>query len=143
MIIREPKPEDKEEIDSIYNAFFDHLEYPDFFNRDIFPCPFVVTDDEGKIILAGGVKQIAEVVVLSDQDLGKRTRFDALLQALGSTIFIAQGMKHHQIYVFVQGNEKYVKTLQKFDFKPLDAKVLVLDFGDSNGKTKSTSDTNS
>ena len=143
MIIRELKPEDEFEVLRIYNEYFDHLEYPDFYDKSIVPCPFVVTDDDGKLILAGGVKLIAEAVVVSDQDRSKKDRFEALLQALGSTIFIAQGMKHQKIFVFVQGNEKYVQTLQKFDFKPLDAKLLVLDFEESNGKAKGTSDTNS
>ena|SRR5258706_11547289 len=134
MVIRKPEYLDKREIDKIYNEFFSNNEYPDFFNKEIFPCPFVVTDDNNeKVILAGGVKQVAEVVVVSDQNLSKRTRFDALLQALGSSIFITQGMQHHQIHVFVNNDEKYVKTLQKFGFKLIDAKLLVLDFGESHG----------
>jgi hypothetical protein len=141
MIIREPRPLDKAEIDRIYNRFFSENEYPDFFNKDIFPCPFVVTEEDGTLILAGGVRLIAEAVVVSDQDVPKRTRFDALLQALGSTIFIAQGMQHKQIYVFVNNDEKYVKTLQRFGFKTIDAKLLVLDFGDSHGKAKAADST--
>lgn len=134
MIIREPHYSDKSEIDRIYKEFFDGNEYPDFFNKDMFPCPFVVTNEEDtKVLLAGGVKLIAEAVVVSDQSLSKRVRFDALLQALGSTIFITQGMKHHQVHVFVNNDEKYVKTLQRFGFKLIDAKLLVLDFGESHG----------
>jgi hypothetical protein len=138
MIIREPKWSDKPEIDNIYNEFFSHNEYPDFFNKNVFPCPFVVTDDDGKLILAGGVKLIAEAVVVSDQSVPKRERLEALLQALGSTIFIAQGMQHRQMHVFVNNDEKYVNTLQRFGFKLIDAKLLVLDFGDSHGKAKAT-----
>ena len=133
MKIRELHYRDKKEIDRIYNEFFDNNEYPDFFNSRIFPCPFVVTDDDEKIILAGGVKLIAEAVVVSDQSLSKRARFDALFQALGSSIFIAQGMEHHQVHAFVNNDEKYVRTLQRFGFKLIDAKLLVLDFGESHG----------
>jgi hypothetical protein len=138
VIIREPKYFDKPDINKIYLEYFGNNEYPDFFNRDIFPCPFVVTDDNDKLILAGGVKLIAEAVVVSDQSQSKRVRFDALLQALGSTIFIAQGMQHQQIHVFVNNDEKYVRTLQRFGFKLIDAKLLVLDFGESHGKAKAT-----
>jgi len=134
MIIREPHFSDKLEIDRIYKEFFDSNEYPNFLDKKVFPCSFVVTNEEDtKVLLAGGVKLIAEAVVVSDQSLSKRERFDALLQALGSAIFIAQGMKHKQIHVFVNNDEKYVRILQRFGFKLLDAKLLILDFGESNG----------
>ena len=142
MIIREPHISDKIEIDRIYKEFFDSNEYPNFLDKEVFPCAFVVTNEEDtKVLLAGGVKLVAEAVVVSDQSLSKRERFDALLQALGSITFIAQGMKHKQIHVFVNNDEKYVRILQRFGFKLLDAKLLVLDFEESNGQAKTTSST--
>lgn len=137
MIIREPRRFDKLEIDRIYNKFYSANEYPDFFNpkEDTkFQGSFVVTDGESeKIIVAGGVKTIAEAVFVTDKDLSPKVRLDALLQGLGSSIVIAQGMKYNQIHAFVNNDERYVGILQKFGFKLIDAKLLVLDFGEHNG----------
>jgi hypothetical protein len=135
MRIREFYLSDKKKVDKIYNEFFKDNEYPDFVNGK-FHCSFVVTEDDNddEIILAGGVKSIAEAIVVTDKNRPVRVRQEALLQALGSTIFIAQGARFRQIHAFVSNDEKYVNHLQKFGFKLIDAKLLVLDFGDlSNG----------
>lgn len=138
MIIREPRYLDKQEIDRIYNEFYSNNEYPDFFTakeHNKFQCSFVVTDDDSdKIIVAGGVKTIAEAVVITDKNQPVRIRQEALLQALGSTIFIAQGMRYQQIHAFVNNDKKYAQHLHKFGFKPIDAKLLILNFGEPHGK---------
>lgn len=133
MIIRESRLLDKPKIDKIYNEFYSNNEYPDFNSKD-FQCSFVVTDDiNDKIIVAGGIKTIAEAVFLTDKNLSPRVRLEALLQGLGSSIFIAQGMKYRQIHAFVNNDERYVNILKKFGFKLIDAKLLILDFGEPNG----------
>lgn len=133
MIIRSPDYRDKPDIDRLYKKFFANNEYPDFLNEAIFPCPFVVTDNDENIILAGGVKPIAEAIIVSDQEQPVRVRFEALLQALGSTVTIARGMRFQQIHAFVNNDEKYVRALQKFGFRLIDAKLLILDFGEIHG----------
>lgn len=134
MIIRTPDYFDKTEIDRIYKEFFANNEYPEFFNANVFPCSFVVTDDECKnIIVAGGVKLVAEAVVVTDKNFPKKTRFDALFQALGSISIIAKEIHHNQIHVFVNNDENYVKILQRFGFKLLDAKLLILDLEEQDG----------
>lgn len=138
MIIRQPTLSDKTQIDRIYNEFYSGNEYPDLFTQEEphkFKCSFVVTDDDpNKIVLAGGVKTIAEAVIVTDKNQSTRTRFNALLQALGSSIFITQAMKYKQIHAFVNNDDKYVSALQKFGFKVLPDKLLILDFGEPNGK---------
>lgn len=133
MIIRPLFETDKDEVDRIYNKHFIHLEKPNFYNKDVFPCPFIVASSGNRVIVAGGVKTIAEVVVVSDRDFSIKHRLDALIQALGSTITIAKDMKYRQIHVFVSHDDSYVSVLQKFGFKLLDAKVLTLDIGESHG----------
>jgi len=127
MIIREAKEADKPWVDKNHKKFFDGNEYPDFFN---YSCPFTITDDSGNIILVGGVKMLAEAVIITDISKPVGTRYDALLQALGSSISIVKEMGHKQFYVFVNNDEQYIKHLQKFNFRLIDAKLLVLDLGD-------------
>lgn len=133
MIVRFMRGFDKVQVDSIYKRYFSNNEYPNFLDKGKFPCSFVVSHHEGEIIVAGGVKNIAEAVIVSDQSIPSSTRLDALLQSLGSIINIARDMNHKQVHVFVNDDENYVKVLQKFGFKLLDAKVLVLDIGESHG----------
>lgn len=134
MKIRKLTWSDKPKIDRIYNQFYSNNEYPNFLEDDKFQSSFVVTDDDSeKIIVAGGVKTITEAVFITDKNLSPRIRLEALLQGLGSTIFLTQGMKYGQVHAFVNNDEGYVKVLQEFGFKLIDAKLLVLDFGESNG----------
>jgi hypothetical protein len=129
MNIREYHLIDKREVDEIYNEFYHNNEYPDF-GSNTFHRSFVVTDDDDKIVLAAGVKTIAEAIALTDRNRSVRVRQEALLQALGSTIFIASAAKFGQVHAFVRNeDEGYIKHLQKYGFRLLDAKVLVLDIG--------------
>jgi hypothetical protein len=129
MKIRYYKDEDKLVVDRIYSEFFSNNEYPEF---DKFQCAFVVTDND-QIVLAGGVKVIAEAVVVTDQNMPVKVRQEALLQALGSSIHITKELRFKQIHAFVNGDEEYVKHLQKYGFEVLDAKLLILDIGEEHG----------
>ncbi len=129
---------DKPEIDRIYQNWYPNNEYPPFWEKcdsSRFQCSFTVKKENQEIVVAGGVKLIAEVVFLTNKDLPIRTRFDGLLQALGSSIVIAQGMKYGQLHAFVNNDEQYVKHMKKFGFKNLEAEILMLDFGEGNGQT--------
>ena len=132
MNIRGMLKSDRPIVEEFYNKYFSQNEYPDFLNQSIFSCPFVVYEEEN-VILAGGIKVIAEAVVVTDQSKSVRMREGALFQALGSVIHIARDMGHKQIHAFVNNDEQYVKHLQKFGFRLIDAKLLVLDIGEQNG----------
>lgn len=129
MIIREARLTDKPWIDKNYEKFFINNEYPDFFSRQ-YSCPFTITNDSEDIILVGGVRMLAEAVIITDKEKHTSIRYDALLQALGSAISIVREMGHKQFYAFVNNDDQYVKHLQKFNFRLIDAKSLVLDLGD-------------
>ena len=138
MIIRPIGWSDKADIDRIYDRFYRNNEYPPFWEQSDagkFQCSFAVTQRNGQLVVAGGVKLIPEVIFLTDKDLSPRVRLEALLQALGSSTMIAQGMKYRQLHAFVNNDEQYVKHMKKFGFKKLEADLLMLDFGEGNGQT--------
>lgn len=138
MIISPISITDKADIDRIYSRFYSHNEYPPFWDRtdaSRFQCSFCVKSKSNELIVAGGVKLIAEVIFLTDKDQPLKTRYDALLQALGSSIVITQGMKYRHLHAFVNNDEQYVKHMKKFGFKDLKADLLMLDFGEGNGQT--------
>lgn len=129
MKIREFRESDKADINRLYHEYYALNEYPNYLNGQ-YKSPFAITNDSDRIILAGGVKTLVEVCLTTDKSLPVKTRLDALLQALGSSIFISSEMGHNEMYAFVTHDETYVKTLQKYGFKLIDAKLLVLNFGD-------------
>lgn len=138
MIIRPIGWSDKADIDRIYKKWYSANEYPPFWEKDDpnkFEVSFTVTHKDGQMILAGGVKLIAEVIFLTDKDLPVRTRFEGLLQGLGSSIVIAQGMKHRHLHAFVNNDEQYVRHMMKFGFKKIKSDFLMLDFGEGHGQT--------
>lgn len=143
MNIREMGFSDRDEIDDLYERFFSHIEYPDFLDKNDFRCPFVVTEetDSSKVLLAGGIKVILEAVVVTDKNESIRKRQEALLQAMGSVVRIAGDMGYEQVHVFVANDDQYVKHLQKFGFKLMDAKLLVLNIGEQNGKASTSTKT--
>jgi len=129
MKLRNFRPSDNLDVNRIYSEFYWGNEYP-YFNK--LQCPFVVTDDNDKIIVAGGVKPIAEAIFVTDKNRPVKTRLDALLNGLGAVILTA-GTRHNQIHAFVNKDESYVKVLQHYGFKLIDAKLLVLDIGEPHG----------
>lgn len=129
MKIREYRESDKADVNRLYHEYYMLNEYPSYLNGK-YKSPFAITNDEDRIILAGGVKNLVEVCLTTDKSLPVKTRLDALLQALGSSIFIASEMGHKEMYAFITHDETYVKTLQRYGFKLIDAKLLVLNFGD-------------
>lgn len=133
MIIRELKAfEDIKEINRIYSEFYSNNEYPDFFNPlSKFHGTFAIIDAKSnKTVVVGGVKTIAEAVLLTDKGISPRIRIDALLQALGSVSFITKDMGFKEVHAFVNHDDKYTKALQRFGFRELDAKLLLLDVGE-------------
>lgn len=130
--IRDMLWSDRPQVMEIYYKYFNHTEYPNFLDSNEFKCPFIVESDN-KIALAGGVKLIAEAVVVTDQNQSVKVRQEALLQAMGSIVHIATDIGHRQVYAFVANDEQYIKHLQKYGFRLMDAKLLVLDLGEKNG----------
>jgi hypothetical protein len=92
-----------------------------------FIAAFVVEDDEtGKIITAGGVRTIAECVLVTDLSRDPKRRLAALYQMLDASTFVCRRTGFDQIYVWSQ-NFKYTRRLQKNGFRLPQGQSLILD----------------
>lgn len=130
MKIRELNRNDLFQVDRLHTKFFPELEYPDFLGPD-YKCPFVVTDDENRIITAGGIKLLPEIVLVTDKSVSVKVRYDALLQALGSAIHIGKDMKVPELFTLVFDDDNYVRILQRRGFKLMrDTAILTLNLGE-------------
>lgn len=128
MKIRTFQPSDELQIRKLYDMYYNDNEFPGFSNG--FYCSFVITDDDGKIITAAGIKPIIEAVAVTDKSFPTGIRLDALLQVLGSTISATKSIGFEQIHAFVHDDGTYIRYLQKFGFKLSDNKVLIMDLKD-------------
>lgn len=131
MNTRELKPDDIKLVESIYNRFYsEDFELPDFFNN--FMNIFAITNDEDEIIIAGGIKPVAETIILTDKNQNIFTIGRALLEALAISIYTCNKFGIDDLYVFAK-DKKYIRHLKQYGFnncfKALSMKV-------PNGKEK-------
>jgi len=115
MIRRDMRPEDLCKIKEIHAKYFSNLYFPDFFNK--FLGAFVITNDEDKIIVAGGVRLIPEAVIFTEQDSTRREKYYSLLEALNISCFLTRDSGHNALHAFVFENPKYLSLLERFSFE--------------------------
>lgn len=114
--IRNIAPEDIQELKRIHMAFFkDEFDFPDFMKG--FYGSFVVEDTNNNIIVAGGVRPLAEMVCITNKDLDRMDRKLALSQALEMCEFIAKKSGFDYLHVFAQG-PSWLNRLYKTGFRP-------------------------
>ena len=114
-----------------YEKFYaDQFPFPDFYNR--FLCSFVVADDNGSIVSAGGVIPISEVIIVTDKDRSPRTKHHALYQVLDVSKYIASHFGYRQLHAFTQ-EEVWTKRMLKDGFKNCKGNALVIQLGENNG----------
>lgn len=122
-MIRSITPEDLEELKQIHERFFkDEFYFPNFMN---FICAFVIEDDNG-IITAGGIRDIAECVAVTNMSRPPKERLAALYQLLDASTFVCDKSGYDQMYVWSQ-NPKYSRRLMRNKFRLPQGQSLILD----------------
>src|SRR5438045_2746536 len=88
-------------IKLIHARFFaDEFDFPDFFHN--FLCAFLVEDDYGQIISAGGVRTITESILVTNKDVSIRNRYEALNKMLQASMYTCIRTNHDQLHAFIQ-----------------------------------------
>jgi len=125
MNIRSLNQNDISAIKLIHARFFaDEFEFPDFFHN--FLCAFLVEDEVGNIISAGGVKTITESIIITNKDVSVRTRYEALNKMLQASIYTCNRTNHDQLHAFIQ-DESWLHHLYKNGFRNTIGKSIVMD----------------
>jgi hypothetical protein len=123
-MIRAFTPSDVTELKRIHSLHFrDEFDLPDLMK---YICAFSIEDDYGKIITAGGVRSIAECVVVTDLSLDPRVRIKALYQMLEAATFVCRRSGYDQMYVWSR-DPKYSRRLVKNGFRSHEGQSLILD----------------
>jgi hypothetical protein len=75
---------------------------------------FVIEDDQG-IIMAGGVENVAEAVLVTNKDRSRITIGRALVEAQTISLFTCKSFRIRELYAFVN-NDEYAEHLIKHGF---------------------------
>jgi citrate lyase synthetase len=122
-VIRALTHSDLTQLERLHSLHFkNEFDLPDFMT---YVCAFVVEDQEG-IITAGGIRDIAECVLVTDLNRDPRVRISALYKMLDATRFVCQKSGYDQMYVWSQ-NPRYTRRLRRNGFRPPQGESLILD----------------
>jgi len=113
MIIRQMTPADANKLKEIHEQqYAADFEFP----HGKFIMEFVVVDDDNKVISGGGVRSIAESVIITDKCFSPRIRREALLEILNASLLTCGKFGYDQLHAFVK-DPTWEKVLEKYDFK--------------------------
>jgi hypothetical protein len=125
MKIRAMEWDDIGKLRELHETFFqDQFSFPDFVNG--FLTAFTITDDDGRVIVGGGVRTMAEAVVITDIDAPRTTVGRALVEALNASKYICKRFQQPHLHAFVT-NRHYEKHLRMRGFSSIKGSALVLD----------------
>lgn len=121
--IRAVRPEDFRQIQRIHHQYFaDQFEFPDFVRHYL--CAFVIENDD-EIIVAGGVRSIAEAIMVTNKDIDVHSRREAFHDMLTAIAHVSKIDGYDQVHAFVQG-EDWKRHLMKAGFNPTKGESLVV-----------------
>lgn len=121
--MRNLRSSDIDRLKEIHEKFYD-FPFPDFDHN--FVMQFVEEQND-KIVLGGGVRLIAEGILITDLDASVWARKRALLNALQCMIFTAGNYNIDQIHAFVKAIDvNWVKALKQQGFQDCDREALYL-----------------
>jgi len=115
MIIREPTPEDWNELRNIHAKFYaNEFRFEDFWRAAISVFA-VINDDNNRIVTAGAVRPIAEMVAITNKDTSVRARQKGLNQMLLIANHLLRDTPMNQLHVFIQ-DKKWEDQLLRHGF---------------------------
>lgn len=124
MIIRKFDPKDFEQLQRIHERFYkDEFTFEDFCHA--FMDFFVVVEDD-EIICAGGVRAIAESVIMTNKDSTPRTKQRALIQMLQAQLFTCGRLKYSQLHAFIQ-DKNWERHLLEVGFKECKGRAIFIE----------------
>ena len=130
MNVREYRPSDFLELQRIHREFYrNEFELPDFFKNYL--CAVTIEDDKG-IVTVGGVRNIAEVVAVTNKERSLRARYKALWELYHASSYFAEVSGHSQIHAFIQ-EEQWLKHLLDVGFRHTKGTGLVMEIQHGEG----------
>lgn len=111
--IRRLEADDVEHIKQLHEKYYSEFEFPDFFNR--FLSRFAIVDEKDEIVIAGGVRPIAETVIITDPNKSEIKIGRALIESLRCSLFTCARANVDELHAFVT-NASYASHLERHGF---------------------------
>lgn len=125
MNIRAIRSDDIPKLKVIHDKYFrNEFVFPEFLTE--FLCAFLVEDDSGEIITAGGVRTIAESIIITNKAYDIKERRQGLNQILDASEFVCHKFKYNQLHAFITDNN-WERHLLKVGFRHIKGSGLVID----------------
>lgn len=115
MKIRALTLEDMVQLNDLHDKYFSEFEKTDFTKN--FLSSFVITDDYDRIVMGGGVRPIAEAIIVTDKEANPHLLGDALLEALQFSRYTCNRTGVEFLHAFVK-DRVYARHLIKHGFSP-------------------------
>jgi len=113
--VRELINDDVEHLRALHQKYFaKEFTFEDFCQASI--SNFAVLDENNKIISAGAIRPIAEIVAITDYSQSARKRRSALYDMLQIAQYVLRTSRFSQLHAFVQ-DEKWLNQLTSHGFK--------------------------
>jgi hypothetical protein len=109
-------PDDQAELDILHDKYYKDDFEPTAFDTN-FLSSFTIRDKHGKLIMGGGVRPIAETILVTDKSMNPHVIGDALLEALRFSKHTCRVYQIDFLHAFVK-DEAYAKHLIKHGFSP-------------------------
>jgi len=126
MNIRAMREDDLTIISQIhYEQYKNEFDFPDF--QKHFLCSFVTHTDDDQIISAGGVRTLAESVIITDRRQEIGTRREALYNILAASQYVCEKNTYDSLHAFVDPSS-WERHLKRVGFVPIKGNGLILHF---------------
>lgn len=113
--IRSFEPRDIDEVRRIHDRYYSEWEFPDFLNKCV--CSFIIEDDDEEIVIAGGIRAIAETVLVTNQNQSRIKIGRSLKEAQHFSLYICEKHGLDELHAFVN-NDDYSRHLLRHGFTP-------------------------
>ncbi len=123
MIIRAFKESDLNQLMKIHEEFYkEEFSFNDFCNAFV---DFFVVEEDNQIISAGGIRAIAESVIMTNKVMSNKTRVRALHQMLEAQLFTCGKTNFRQLHAFIQDKD-WERHLMKIGFQKCKGDALFI-----------------
>ena len=112
MITRALTPNDIKKVLDLHKRHYNEFEFPEF---DRMLNAFIIEDDNQEVIMAGGIEQVAESVLVTNKDMSRIKIGRALVEAQQIVAFTCKQFGIREVYAFVN-NEEYAAHLIQHGF---------------------------
>src|SRR4029077_13259256 len=113
-MIRAIEQNDFGTIHEIWKKYYEtQFPFPDFMN---YLCAFVVCDDQNRIVTAGGIKLMAEALLITDKNMPLMTRSKAFREMRAALEFMARTRDFNNLYAFIKDDPSWSTILKRVGF---------------------------